>query len=411
MVAALAAGFLLGALLQPAARAGARSVTYENLGVFTRVLSYIQNNYVEEVDPASLIHGAIRGMLATLDAHSEFMAPEEYEEMKIDTGGEFGGIGLEVTQEGEDLVVVTPLHGTPAARAGLVPGDVLMKIDGQETADMSLAEAVRLMRGPPGTEVSLTVDRSGFAEPRDIPVRREHIRVNPVEAKLVEGFALLEVKSFQDRTVDYIRRSLEQLKDESGSELRGLIVDLRNNPGGLLDQAVSVADLWLSEGTIVTTKGRGTREEVQRAHRGETEPGYPMVVLINEGSASASEILAGALQDHGRAVLMGTTSFGKGSVQTVIDLDDGSGLKLTVARYFTPRGTPIGEKGIRPDVLVEDERSRPRPGGSEQVSEEALEKEPDARDNQLKAAIDALRTWHIFQSNAPVSPKAAAARP
>ena len=404
--------YVAGAVSAPAVYAAARNLTYEKLGIFTRVLTYVENNYVEEVDPTRLIYGAIKGMMSTLDPHSVFMTPEEYEEMKIDTGGEFGGIGLEVTRRDGKLVVVTPLEDTPAMRAGLLPGDVIVKIDEQSMQDTPLADAVRMMRGPPGSKVTLTIMREGFEMPRPIPLRRAHIRVNPVSARLVDAYAVIKIKSFQDRTTRYLHRELRRLRRENGGELAGVVLDLRNNPGGLLDQAVSVADTWLSEGIIVSTRGRGSRTEVQRAHAAGTEPAYPMIVLVNGGSASASEIVAGALQDHGRAVIMGTRTFGKGSVQTVIDLEDGSGLKLTIARYYTPKGRSIQERGIRPDVEVqplkvvaaEEEVTREEDLAGHFPSEERARGEPEGatdgepRDFQLKTALDALRTWQIFKA-------------
>jgi carboxyl-terminal processing protease len=409
VAAAMLAAFAVGLMVQPATRAVARSTTYEKLGVFTRVLTYVQNNYVEDVDATHLLYGAIKGMLSTLDPHSAFMTPEEYEEMKIDTGGEFGGIGLEVTRDGDRLVVVAPIDDTPAARAGLRPADVIVSIDGADASGLSLPDAVRLMRGAPGSNVVLKIDRSGFSEPRDISIRRDHIRINPVSVRAIEGgYGVVRIKSFQDRTDRYLRQALTSLKEENGGEIKGLVLDLRNNPGGLLDQAVNVANTWLQDGVIVTTRGRGTHREVQRAHRAGTEPAYPLVVLINGGSASASEIVAGALQDHGRGVLMGTTTFGKGSVQTVIDLDDGSGLKLTIARYYTPSGRAIGDDGIEPDVKVEalERRERRAEDERDEAPEDSL-----ASDNQLKTALDALRTWQIIKAGERGGGSRAEARP
>ncbi|RMG19870.1 MAG: S41 family peptidase [Deltaproteobacteria bacterium] len=410
---ALLAAYFAGALSIPAVHAASRNLTYEKLGIFTRVLTYIENNYVEEVNPTQLIYGAIKGMMSTLDPHSVFMTPEEYEEMKIDTGGEFGGVGLEVTRRDGEVVVVTPLEDTPAMRAGLLPGDIIVEIDGRTLKDLTLPEAVRLMRGAPGSKVALTILRKGFKAPRTITVVRDHIRVNPVSARLVGGYGVIKIKSFQDRTTRYLHQALQRLRREKGGELDGLVLDLRNNPGGLLDQAVSVADTWLSKGVIVSTRGRGSRREVQHAHAAGTEASYPMVVLVNGGSASASEIVAGALQDHGRAVIMGTRSFGKGSVQTVIDLEDGSGLKLTIARYYTPKGRSIQERGIVPDVEVkplhvgpvEEEVTREEDLAGH-IPPENVEEEPAAEgtpkevetDFQLKAALDALRTWQIFKA-------------
>lgn len=418
----VAAAFLAGMLAAPSVVATARSVTYEKLGIFTRVLTYVENNYVEKVESKALLYGAIKGMVATLDPHSAFMTPSEYEEMKVDTNGEFGGIGLEVTKEGEEVVVVSPIDDTPAARAGLRSGDVIRMIDETEVSGLTLPEVVRLMRGPAGSKVVLTIMRKGFTSPKSLSIRRAHIQVNPVTARLVDGYGVIRIKSFQERTDRYVREGLESLEKQSKGELAGLVLDLRNNPGGLLDQAVSVADIWLDEGVIVSTRGRAGHREVQRAHRAGTEPGYPIVVLVNGGTASASEIVAAALHDHGRAVLMGTKTFGKGSVQTVIDLDDGSGLKLTIAKYFTPSNQSIQELGIIPDVEVREMMFAQV--DTDVVREEDLDRhirnpkkgrdEPDraeeADDFQMKTALDALRTWKIFRAGIDRKPTRASAR-
>jgi len=332
---------------------------YRQLEAFARVLSYVENNYVEPADREKLMHGAIRGMLETLDPHTVYMPPEVFKEMKIDTAGEFGGLGLEIARKDGRIVVVAPLDDTPAARAGIRPGDELVAMDGRELRGLELTEVLRLMRGAAGQKARLTIMREGFAAPRPLVVVRDHIRVHSVEGSLHDGIAHVRIKSFQDRTDLQLRRELERLRRKNGERaLRGLVLDLRNNPGGLLDQAVAVADRFLpGELTIVTTRGRnGGQSSVDRSRGPGTEPDYPMVVLVNAGTASASEIVAGALQDHGRALVLGTRSFGKGSVQTVIELEDGSGLKLTVARYYTPKGRSIQELGIRPDHLVEERR-------------------------------------------------------
>ncbi|MHB1843639.1 MAG: S41 family peptidase [Deltaproteobacteria bacterium] len=417
---ALALGFAAGALvvgLVSAAPAVAGSL-YRELDVFTRVLADIENNYVETVDEKRLVYGAIRGMLATLDPHSLFMDPQQYQQMKADTTGEFGGLGLEVTLRGGTLVVVSPIDDTPAARAGMEPGDQILQIDGVSTRDISLSQAIEKMQGPPGTKVELLLLRHGFAQPRPISIVREHIRINPVDARLVDGsVGYVRVRSFQDRTDGYLKVALERLHAEAGGALTGLVLDLRNNPGGLLDQAVRVADRFLESGIIVTTEGRN-REHVEKelAHARDTEPNYPMIVLVNGGSASASEIVAGALQDHGRAVILGTQTFGKGSVQTVIELPDGSGLKLTVAKYYTPKHRSIQEEGITPDVVVrqvaasgEDEPQGPRERDlPNHLRHEGPAPAPattqlsptssDKGDFQLRTAIDYLKTWKIFRS-------------
>jgi carboxyl-terminal processing protease len=285
------------------------------------------------------------------------MPPDVFKEMKIDTSGEFGGLGIEVARKDERIVVVAPIDDTPAARAGIKAGDEIVRIDGEETQGLELARVLQKMRGPAGQKVLLTIMREGFSAPREIAIIRDHIRVVSVEGALHEGYGHVRVKNFQDRTDVYLRKELERLRRlNGGKELRGLVLDLRNNPGGLLDQAVAVSDRFLpGELTIVSTRGRDGRNAVEeRSRERDTERPYPLVVLVNAGSASASEIVAGALQDHGRAVILGTPTFGKGSVQTVIELEDGSGLKLTIARYYTPKGRSIQERGITPDYLVPD---------------------------------------------------------
>lgn len=350
-------------LFTTAAQAGsapnmAEPSSYRQLELFARVLSYVQNNYVERVDDQKLIYGAIKGMLDTLDPHTVFMPPEVFKEMKIDTSGEFGGVGIEIARKGNSVVVVAPVEDTPAARAGIRSGDVILKIDGESTQGMDAAQATQKMRGPAGKRVTLTLMREGFSAPQEITVLRDHIRIVSVDGDLYGGMAYVRVKNFQERTDFYLHRELDRLRTlNGGQELRGLVLDLRNNPGGLLDQAVAVSDRFLPGGlVIVKTQGRNAQSvTVDKSHDRDTEKPYPMVVLVNAGSASASEIVAGALQDHQRAMVMGTQTFGKGSVQTVIELEDGSGLKLTIARYYTPKGRSIQERGITPDRVVEED--------------------------------------------------------
>jgi carboxyl-terminal processing protease len=343
----------------PAPKAADDASTYKQLELFARVLSYVQNHYVEKVDDKQLVYGAIKGMLDTLDPHTVFMPPDVFKEMKIDTSGEFGGLGLDIAKKGELLVVVAPVDDTPAARAGVRPGDEILAIDGESTRSMDVARAAAKMRGPAGKRVTLTLMRPGFVQPQDITILRDHVRIVSAEGTLYGDVGYVRVKNFQERTDTYLKKELDKLRTQNGGrELSGLVLDLRNNPGGLLEQAVAVSDRFLPGNlTIVTTRGRGTRSpEEARSHDPDTEKPYPLVVLVNGGSASAAEIVAGALQDHGRALIVGTPTFGKGSVQTVIELEDGSGLKLTIARYFTPKGRSIQELGIQPDVLVQDPR-------------------------------------------------------
>jgi carboxyl-terminal processing protease len=345
-------------LAAPAALADREDDTYKNLEVFARVLSYVENNYVEPVDNTRLLQGAIKGMLETLDPHTLYMPPEVFKEMKIDTSGEFGGLGIEIARKGERIIIVAPIDDTPAARAGLRAGDEILRIDEQSIQGLDLATVLQKMRGPAGKRVLLTLMREGFSAPRDIAIIRDHIRIVSVEGALHGGIGHVKVKNFQDRTDLYLRKELDRLRGlNGGKELSGLVLDLRNNPGGLLDQSVAMSDRFLPGNLpIVSTRGRNGRNATEeRSKDRDTEPNYPLVVLVNSGSASASEIVAGALQDHGRAVIMGSQTFGKGSVQTVIELEDGSGLKLTIARYYTPLGRSIQERGITPDFLVPDE--------------------------------------------------------
>src|SRR5512137_1847908 len=329
---------------------------YDSIELFTDVLKIVQKNYVEEVDTKKLIYGAINGMLASLDPHSSFMSPESYKEMKIDTKGAFGGLGIEISIKDGILTVISPIEDTPAFKAGIKAGDQILKIDDKFTKDLSIMDAVKRMRGQKGTKVTLTIMREGFEKPKEFPLVRDTIQVKSVKYKtLDEGFGYIRIAQFQEKTDDDLVKAFQDLKQKNNGKLRGLVLDLRNDPGGLLDQAVRVADHFLDEGQlIVYTEGREKDSKMRFvARKGSKEAHYPIVLLINGGSASASEIVAGALQDHKRAVVMGTQSFGKGSVQTIIPLSDNSGLRLTTARYYTPNGRSIQAKGITPDIVVE----------------------------------------------------------
>ncbi|MHB1397583.1 MAG: S41 family peptidase [Trichloromonadaceae bacterium] len=395
---------------------------YEELQLFTDVLAIVRRSYVEEVPMKDLVYGAINGMLAALDPHSSFMPPDVYKEMKIDTRGEFGGLGIEITIRDGALTIVSPIEDTPAFRAGLQAGDQILKIEDKLTKDMSIMDAVKLMRGPKGAKITITVFREGFEKPKEFILEREIIKIQSVKGKtLEEGYGYLRITQFQERTGDDLLRVLKTLNDANQGQLKGLILDLRNNPGGLLDQAVSVSDAFLRQGLIVYTDGReeGSRMEFP-AHDQGNEPAYPLVVLVNGGSASAAEIVAGALQDHGRAVILGTQSFGKGSVQTILPLSDHSGLRLTTARYFTPLGTSIQAKGITPDIVVEQlELQASKEGQSfrekdlknhietpgSKPADAALETEPAPlstdgdiqRDYQLMRALDLLKGWQLLE--------------
>ncbi len=381
--------------------------TYKQLELFARVLSYVENNYVEPVDQQSLMYGAIKGMLETLDPHTVFMPPDVFKEMKIDTSGEFGGLGIEIARKNDGVVVVAPIDDTPAQRAGIKSGDQILKIDDESCRNMELARAIQKMRGPAGKKVMLTIMREGFSAPREFAIIRDHIRIASVEGALYGGVGYVKVKNFQERTDASLHKELERLRGlNGGRELRGLVVDLRNNPGGLLEQAVAVSDRFLPGNlTIVSTRGRqASNFTEEKSKERDTEKPYPMVVLVNAGSASASEIVAGALQDHQRAVILGTPTFGKGSVQTVIEMEDGSGLKLTIARYYTPRGRSIQERGISPDFVVGETENGPQ-AKADQLREKDLkrhfknESEAEAAAEEaplLKVNLpEGLKTWDV----------------
>lgn len=329
--------------------------TYRHLETFANVLHIIQQSYVEEVDPEEAIQGAIRGMLQSLDPHSSFLRVDDFRDLQMETKGSFTGIGIEITMRDGVLTVVSPIEGTPAHRQGLRAGDQIVRIDGETTKDISLMDAVRKLRGPQGTEVVVSIMREGWGEFRDIKIVRDVIPIHSVRSKWLEpGYAHIRISNFQAKTTRDFRQAIDDLQKEH--QIKGVILDLRNNPGGLLDQAVQLSDLFLPRGVIVSTKGR-IREQNMVFEAKNSGPNYrfPLVVLVNEGSASASEIVAGALQDHKRALVLGMPTFGKGSVQTIIPLSDGSGLRLTTARYYTPSGVSIQAKGITPDMEVQNE--------------------------------------------------------
>ncbi len=331
--------------------------TYANLDLFGDIFERIRSSYVEEIDEEKLIESAISGMLTSLDPHSSYMAPEDFSTMQVQTRGEFGGLGIEVTQENGFVKVVSPIDDTPADKAGVEAGDFITKVDGESTLGKTLDEAVDKMRGPVGSEIIITIVREGIDEPFDISIIRDTIEIKAVKARTEGKTIVLRVSSFTSKTYPNLKDSLEkEIKSSGGLEnINGVVVDLRNNPGGLLNQAIRVSDAFLNSGEIVSTRGRGTRDsERYNATPGDLTNGKPVVVLINGGSASASEIVAGALQDHQRAIIVGTKSFGKGSVQTIIPLSsDGAAMRLTTARYYTPSGRSIQSLGVSPDILVE----------------------------------------------------------
>jgi carboxyl-terminal processing protease len=350
---AAVAGFILilaAGLIHPLM---ADDKTYSSLKMFTDVLEELEKNYVDDVNSEALIHNAIKGMVGNLDPHSSFMPPEAFEDLQDDTKGEFSGIGIVITMKDGILTVVSPIEGTPAYKAGIQAGDMILRIDEKSTKDMELWEAVNMMRGPRNKPVHITVIREGEPESLDFSINRDLIPMESVRsATLKPGFGYLRITNFRMNTLDDIKTHLGRIEAEN-KNLKGLVMDLRDNPGGLLDQAVKISDLFLGAGDIVSIKGKQeSNSQVFKATQGDEDRKYPVVVLINGGSASASEILAGALQDHSRALILGTTSFGKGSVQTVRPLKDGYGIKYTIARYYTPNGRSIQAKGIEPDIEV-----------------------------------------------------------
>ncbi|EKD41918.1 MAG: hypothetical protein ACD_73C00442G0006 [uncultured bacterium] len=326
---------------------------YKELDTFTQIIQIVDEQYVESIDEKKLIQGAIRGMLETLDPHTIYMAPDMYKEFKSDTSGQFGGVGIEITVKDQMLTVVSPIEDTPAFNSGIKAGDRIVKIDGSSTKEMTLIEAVHKMRGPKGKKVVLTIWHEGLAKPVDIAITRDIIKVESVKyEKLGDGLVFVRIISFQENTSEHLKKFLKQTQDEYGNPLKGIILDLRNNPGGLLTEAIKVSDLFLANGPIVSTKGRDQKTQVNDAKANSVFETVPLVVLVNQGSASASEIVAGAMQDTKRAKVLGTTSFGKGSVQTILEMGDKAGLKITIAKYYTPKGRCIDGKGIFPDIVI-----------------------------------------------------------
>ncbi len=326
------------------------------LRTFSEVFATIKNHYVESVDDKELLENAVRGMLTGLDPHSTYLDRQDFDDLKVGTSGEFGGLGIEVGMEDGFVKVISPIDDTPAERAGVEAGDLVIRLDDTPVKGLTLKEAVDIMRGKPGTRILLTIVREGGNKPLKIEITRDIIKVASVKEKLLnKHFAYIRISQFQSNTGDNVLESIEKLKKESNNSIHGLILDLRNNPGGVLSASVDVADAFLESGRIVYTEGRTQNTEINyNATPGDIIDGLPMIVLINIGSASASEIVSGALQDHKRAVIMGNRSFGKGSVQTVIPLKDGNALKLTTARYFTPSGRSIQAEGIEPDVILDN---------------------------------------------------------
>ncbi|APO87864.1 S41 family peptidase [Marivivens sp. JLT3646] len=384
---AAASGTILGLLATTqiagpliAQEADRNSTVYEQLDLFGDIFERIRAQYVEEVDETALIEAAINGMLTSLDPHSSYLSPDAAADMRIQTSGEFGGLGIEVTQEEGWIKVVSPMDGTPADAAGILSGDFITQVDGESLLGLTLDQAVDLMRGPVGSEIILTVVREGETEPFEVSIIRDTIKLTAVRARTEGDAVVLRIATFSGQTYDDLISGFEaQIEEAGGKEnVSGVILDLRNNPGGLLDQAIYVSDAFLDAGEIVSTRGRNAADgDRYNATPGDITDGMPIVVLINGGSASASEIVSGALQDHRRAIVVGTKSFGKGSVQTVMPLRDDGAMRLTTARYYTPSGRSIQSLGIQPDIIVQ----QPRPRPADEVSEDTpnMRSEADLR--------------------------------
>ena len=439
VMVALLSGVLIGKGWE---RTGHATETYEELRTFSEVLTQVQKNYVDETKVKDLVQGAIRGMLSTLDPHSAYMTPEMYKEMQVETKGEFGGVGIQIGVKENRLAVIAPIDGTPAQRAGIKAGDYITKVNEESTKDLSLMDAVQKMRGPKGTKVNLTIQRDGTTDPLQFTLVRDTIKIESVKSKMMDNIGYVKLTQFQEATGRDLGRVLKQFKDQ---KVQSTILDLRNNPGGLLTAAVEVSEQFLPNGKLVVyTKGRESKKDEWFAKGRDQMDDSPMIILVNEGSASASEIVAGALQDYGRAVIVGTTSFGKGSVQTILPLGDGSGLRLTTAKYYTPKGRSIQSTGITPDIVIKPQpattvaKAETKPGdkeadgkggkppvagpGKEQSAavpkgaEDGVQKNGTApaappldlsgepsleQDVQLQKAVELLKTWKIFKELRP----------
>jgi len=415
------------AVLVGASARAAVSDTYRELNLFGDVFERVRADYVEKPEDAKLVESAINGMLAGLDPHSSYMDPKSFRDMQVQTRGEFGGLGIEVTMEDGLVKVVAPIDDTPAAKAGVMANDIITQLDGEAVQGLTLNQAVDKMRGPVNTKIKLTIMRKGAEKPIEVTIVRDVIRVKSVRSHSEgEDIGYIRITQFNEQTTDGLKQSINDLNSQLGADkIKGYIIDLRNNPGGLLDQAISVSDTFLDKGEIVSTRGRNA-EETQRfnARPGDMAKGKPLIVLINGGSASASEIVAGALQDHRRATLVGTRSFGKGSVQTIIPLGAGNGaLRLTTARYYTPSGRSIQAKGITPDIEVLQEvpddlkartdtkgeaslRGHLKAEGSEESGSQSYVPPDEKDDAALKMALDLLR-GRITNAAFPPNPKTA----
>ncbi len=399
---------------------------YKGIKTFNEVLDMVQKNYVDEVESTTLIQGGINGMVKSLDPHSAFMTPDLYKELEVETQGAFGGIGIEITILKDVLTIVSPIEDTPAFVAGLKSGDQILRIDGKSTKDITIMEAVKKLRGPKDTKVTVTIMREKMPAPKDIVLTRAIIQIKSVKVKYFDDIGYIRIAAFQERTADDLNKALKEIGKKL-NPMKGLVLDLRNDPGGLLNQAIEVSDVFLKSGTIVSTRGRTKNMETKATAKDNgTELICPIVVLVNEGTASAAEIVAGAMQDNGRALIIGTQTFGKASVQTVIPLEDGSALKLTTARYYTPKGRSIQAEGIKPDIIVKymkpkedadntawwedrikekDLKGHIKPAKEDgtKVDEPQTQEDKDpsdlVNDNQLKTAIDILKGWDIMKKN------------
>jgi carboxyl-terminal processing protease len=435
VMVALVVGVLLGKGWE---RTGHATETYEELKTFSEVLTQVQKSYVDETKVKDLVQGAIRGMLSTLDPHSAYMTPDMFKEMQVETKGEFGGVGIQIGVKENRLAVIAPIEGTPAYRAGVKAGDFITKVNDETTKDLTLMDAVQKMRGPKGSKVNLTIQREGTPEPLQFTLVRDTIKIESVKSKVLDNIGYVRLTQFQESTGRDLSKVLKQFKEQ---KLQSTILDLRNNPGGLLTASVEVSEQFLPGGKlIVYTKGRESKKDEWIAKGKDQMDDSPMIILINEGSASASEIVAGALQDYGRAVIVGTTSFGKGSVQTILPLGDGSGLRLTTAKYYTPKGRSIQSTGITPDIVVKSqppitvakagetkpgekegelkqakpavvpgkdqpaqngkgqEEGTPKNGATPQQPPVETSGDPSLeQDVQLQKAVEMLKTWKIFK--------------
>ena len=360
-----------------AQEASQNASVYEQLDLFGDIFERVRSQYVEEVDSKDLIEAAINGMLTSLDPHSSYMGAEDFDAMQVQTRGEFGGLGIEVTQEDGYVKVVSPMDDTPADAAGILAGDFITQVNGETVLGLTLDEAVELMRGPVGSEIIITVVREGIAEPFDVSIIRETIKLTAVRSRVVGDTVVLRITTFNDQTYPGLETELAKAVEAAGGmdKVNGFVIDLRNNPGGLLMQAIKVSDAFLDAGEIVSTRGRSAEDgERFNAEPGDLAMGKPLVVLINGGSASASEIMAGALQDHRRAIVVGTKSFGKGSVQTVIPLRGDGAMRLTTARYYTPSGRSIQALGVMPDIVVNQPQVDPNAVGTEEAAADEADK-------------------------------------